>query len=53
MILATGIGFTTVGLTKSSLTGPAGNIEFLALLRCDPEAALPDAQMIELALAEE
>ncbi|MGI8475956.1 MAG: TlyA family RNA methyltransferase [Thermomicrobiales bacterium] len=49
------IGFTAVGVTKSPLTGPAGNIEFLALLRRDPDAAAGDdgAAMTLQAMAEE
>jgi 23S rRNA (cytidine1920-2'-O)/16S rRNA (cytidine1409-2'-O)-methyltransferase len=40
-------GFSPVGLTQSPLTGPAGNIEFLAALRFHEGAALPEDMMLD------
>jgi 23S rRNA (cytidine1920-2'-O)/16S rRNA (cytidine1409-2'-O)-methyltransferase len=36
---AQGAGFATAGLIRSPLTGPAGNVEFLAHLRCGGKPA--------------
>lgn len=44
-------GLGVMGLAASPLRGPAGNIEFLALLTPD-EASIPMAEAIERALAE-
>jgi 23S rRNA (cytidine1920-2'-O)/16S rRNA (cytidine1409-2'-O)-methyltransferase len=49
---ATVAGFEVLGLTASSLIGPAGNIEFLAHLRQSPEPAPPSEDLIEKAMTE-
>jgi 23S rRNA (cytidine1920-2'-O)/16S rRNA (cytidine1409-2'-O)-methyltransferase len=36
------IGFATTGMTRSPITGPAGNIEFLALMSLDATSATCD-----------
>ena len=49
---ATTLGFTVTGLTKSPITGPAGNVEFLALLE-RAVVVVPDREaLITEALAE-
>jgi 23S rRNA (cytidine1920-2'-O)/16S rRNA (cytidine1409-2'-O)-methyltransferase len=42
---AAAVGLAPLGLTRSPITGPAGNVEFLALLQRG--AALPDASDVE------
>ena len=43
-------GFVPAGLTRSPITGPAGNVEFLALLEREPAQAADRDRMIEAAL---
>lgn len=45
-------GFATLGLTASSLVGPAGNVEFLAHLVLDDMPTVDLSSMIETALIE-
>lgn len=43
-------GFTTTGLTRSPITGPAGNVEFLTLLERVPAPTVDRERMIAAAL---
>ncbi|HEU4792987.1 MAG TPA: TlyA family RNA methyltransferase, partial [Nitrolancea sp.] len=46
------IGFKPTGLTRSPITGPAGNIEFLALLEREPAQSADRERMIAVVLEE-
>lgn len=49
---ATGHGWAVAGLTRSPITGPKGNVEFLALLRRGEDAPASDLQaLIDAVLA--
>lgn len=50
---AAGLGLTPTGLTRSPITGPAGNVEFLVLLEREPEAVVTHEAMIDPVLANE
>jgi len=49
---ATDLGFSPTDLTKSPITGPAGNVEFLVLLERSGSAGAPPEALIRAALAE-
>ncbi|HET9017837.1 MAG TPA: TlyA family RNA methyltransferase [Thermomicrobiaceae bacterium] len=49
---AVALGFSATGLTTSPITGPAGNVEFLALLERDREVGPGPEDLVRRALAE-
>jgi 23S rRNA (cytidine1920-2'-O)/16S rRNA (cytidine1409-2'-O)-methyltransferase len=51
--LATGVGLAPQGLTRSPLTGPAGNVEFLAWFRKDATCVEPEHLLAPVFAAQE